>query len=182
MIVNKIHTFFYGLIFLVSSSVYAQSFSVGGSAEYNLTIDAPGANFRGYYNIGREVCFGPEITLSFPKKVVENGFEEDAFIFETNLNAHYIFEVVEEKFSFYPLLGLNYTSERIEFTELETGISETENEVFFGVNIGAGIHIPFKNVQPFIEYHYIAGELDEHVISVGLLYMLNRGRDEKEAH
>jgi len=179
--VKKRYTVFYTLIFLVTSAIYAQSFSVGGSAEYNLTIDAPGVNFRGYYNIGKHICFGPEITLSFPKKVIENGLEEDIFIFETNLNAHYIFEIVEEKFSFYPLLGLNYTSERIEFTELETGISETETEDFFGVNVGAGIHIPFKNVQPFIEYHYIAGELDEHVISVGLLYMLGR-RGEKEEH
>lgn len=168
------------LFLLITTMSHGQSFSLGGGAEYNVTTENFGANLRGYYNIGDHICFGPELTYSFPATDRFDDFEEEKSVFEFNINAHYIFELFDERLGVYPLFGINYTIEDIELTDLISGVKEQENEKFWGTNIGGGFHIPIKNFAPFIEYHYITGQLDEHVLTVGVLYHFNKKSKEPE--
>ena len=162
------------LFFLIETLSYSQSLSFGGGLEYNATTENFGANLRGYYNIGTEICFGPELSYSFPVTERIGDFEEEKSVFEVNINGHYIFELFEERLGVYPLLGINYTTEYAEFTNLINGEKEQENESFWGANIGGGFHIPIKNFAPFFEYHYITGQLGESVFTVGVLYNFNK--------
>ena len=97
-------------------------------------------------------------------------FEEEKSVFEFNINGHYIFELFEERLGVYPLFGINYTIEDTELTNLISGEKEQENENFWGANIGGGFHVPIKNFAPFVEYHFITGQLGESVFTVGVLY------------
>ena len=149
---------------------YSQTLSFGGGLEYNVTTENLGLNLRGYYNIGKQICFGPEFSYSFPATERIGDLEEEKSVFEVNINGHYIFELFEERLGVYPLFGINYTIEDTELTNLISGEIEQENEKFWGANIGGGFHVPIKNFAPFFEYHYITGQLGESVFTIGVLY------------
>ena len=158
------------LFFLIETMLYSQTLSFGGGLEYNVTTENFGSNLRGYYNIGEQICFGPELSYSFPVTNRIDDFDERKSVFEFNINGHYIFELFEERLGVYPLFGINYTREDTELTDVISGEKEQENETFWGTNIGGGFHIPIKNFAPFFEYHYITGQLGESVFTVGVLY------------
>ncbi len=167
-----------GFLFLTSVFCYGQSISAGAAFEYNTSIESPGFNLRSYYNLNENICFGPELTFTFPKTIRTTIYKEDIFIFEANINAHYIFELFEEKLGAYPLFGVNYSSEQIELTRFDNNTTETKSRNSFGFNIGAGFHVPLNKFQPFVEYHFITGELGESVVSLGLLYTFGNNNDE----
>ena len=171
----------YNLLFLSLFCIQhlsGQNYSVGGGIAYNATLDTPGLNLRGYHNIGESFCFGPEFGIFLPKETIEGDKKEQKFIWEVNLIAHYIFEL-HEKIGVYPIAGLNYTNEKETIEYLSTGESEKETIDAFGLNIGAGFHLPFKQVTPFAEYTYIASSLSEHTIIVGLFFTLGERTEEE---
>ena len=177
---NKKIILFLSLFLFAFILSYGQGYSLGGGLEYNTTTENFGLNLRGYYNIGEHFCFGPELSYAFIGDEVIGNIEEDTSVFEINLNAHYIFEVFDERIGLYPLFGFNYTIEDISLTDLQTGNIESETEEIWGTNIGAGFHVPIKNFAPFLEYHYITGQLGEHVVAVGLLYTFNKNKHESK--
>lgn len=156
-----------------SQITFAQSFSVGGGVPYNLSIESPGINLRGYYNVAETFCFGPEFIFFFPKKEIHDNKETEISIQEFNVNAHYIFEL-KKHIGIYPLVGLNYTLEREKITYLDK--AETANDLIksFGVNLGGGIHFPISNFVPFLEYEYVLGDLKEHIVTFGAFITLGK--------
>ena len=108
-----------------------------------------------YYNIGEQICFGPEYSY----------FRNDEYeIVDFNFLGHYIFET--KLVGIYPLFGANYTAE----TD-RTGLVE-ETEESFGLVFGAGVHRNFKKVVVFAEYSRVELGIDDQFLTVGLMYFL----------
>ena len=160
------------IYFLLSShSIVGQHISLGGGIPYNASKEHTGLNLRGYYNIGEQICFGPEFTVFFPKTVTHINEEIQTSIWEINFNAHYIFEV-SEKLGMYPIIGFNYTREIEDITILSTGLTDKKTHQYIGLNIGGGFHLPQPKFVPFIEHEYVVGDLSDHIITVGLFFPL----------
>jgi len=129
-----------------------KSVMVAIGAPFSLGLETVGINGRAYYNVGEQICFGPE--FSFFKKGEEQ-------VYEINAVGHYIFET--KWVGIYPLAGVNYTIEQ------EEG-HDAEQE--FGVVFGAGIHRNFKNVTVFGEYSHVESELRDDFVTVGLMFSI----------
>lgn len=126
-----------------------RSFTFGLGVPYSFVLDAPGINSRFYYNIGEQICLGPE--FSYFKK------DEEA-IYDMNFIGHYIFET--KIAGVYPLAGVNYT--------IET--SEYETERAFGLVAGAGLHRSFNRIMLFAEYSHVFSELHDDFATLGVMY------------
>ena len=127
------------------------SFSFGPAATYSIPLNAMGINSRLYYNIGERLCFGPEFT--YLKKGEET-------IYDFNFIGHFIFET--KIVGLYPLIGVNYTIEKI----------HEESDEAFGVVFGGGFHRNFNWVTAFAEYSHIESHLRDDFVTVGLLLNL----------
>ena len=167
------------LMGILPTIAHAQHFSAGGGIPFNITVETPGLNLRGYYNMGEHFCFGPEFTFFLPKNETHGDEETETTIWEFNLNAHYIFEL-NERLGIYPVFGFNYTQEREEITFLPSGEKEGETIDAFGINLGGGLHVPFPKFIPFIEYEYVVGDLSEHIVTVGLFFNLGKKDPDNE--
>ena len=160
------------LLFFATCCLSAQSISVGGGIPYNVELDRLGLNARGYYNIGKHFCFGPEYSIFLPKRETIGDENKKVLVSEVNLNAHFIFEI-NELLAFYPLVGLNYTREFEKVTYLSDGRMESKGYNFYGANLGAGFHVALPKFVPFFEYEYVIGDLEEHIFIVGLFFNLS---------
>ncbi|MFT5668137.1 MAG: hypothetical protein ACI9DK_002337 [Vicingaceae bacterium] len=128
-----------------------KSWTVGLGSSYAFHVEALGINSRVYYNLGEQLCFGPE--FSFFKR-------EEEMVYDLNFVGHYIFET--KLVGLYPLTGINYS------------IEETDNstEKAAGFVIGAGMHRNFKTFTVFAEYSHVESDLPDDFITFGLMYTL----------
>lgn len=130
-----------------------RSLTLGLGAPYSFGIESIGINFRMYYNIGEQLCFGPE--YSYFKN-------EEYEIIDFDFVGHYIFET--KLIGIYPLFGGNYTIEN----ELKP---ETETEDSFGIIYGVGVHRNFNNLAFFAEYSRVEFGLEDQFVSAGILFL-----------
>ncbi len=159
------------LFFMITIGIKAQQgWMVGIAPSLELNEELFGANARLYYGPNDHFCFGPEVTY-FPYQEIDNNYE--LTITELNLNAHYIFELTH-KFGIYPLSGINYTIEKERLIE---GTNESEEDNEFGVNYGLGTHYNLGKLYAFAEFKGIAGELNDHFISIGIIFSLSGSKE-----
>lgn len=159
------------LFFLLLSFDGIAQVMAGSGASYGDEIKQFAPNFRLYYFPNHKICFGPEFAL-FPSKK-ENGVSEE--LVEWGFSGHYIFPI-SEHLAFYPLVGLNYAVETISYQDV---VEETTS---FGANLGAGFHLEYGSYFPFVEYKYVASELAQNVISLGVLINLKKPKKEAKEH
>ena len=145
---------------------YSQGVALGIGPTYGSDIKYIGPNMRVYYFFNEHICLGPEVSY-FAKHNLE-GYPTS--LLELNISAHYNFELGDH-FAMYPLTGLNFSIENKDL------MGEVESENAFGLNLGAGFHYSIKKVLPFAEYKYIFGKLPQHLITVGILFMLSDKSD-----
>ena len=126
-----------------------RSFSAGGSLPYSFEAEAPGINVRLYYNIGENICFGPEFSYFKTEAIAIQDF---------NFIGHYIFET--PWVGVYPLVGGNYT--------VESDGHETENAL--GLVLGGGLHRNFHRITVFAEYAHVKSHLKDDFLSLGCLF------------
>ncbi|MGH1336246.1 MAG: outer membrane beta-barrel protein [Aureispira sp.] len=156
------------------------SFNLGGL--YGFNFQHPGFNARVYYLANENLCFGPELSYFLPKKEFSNNQEITTSLYEFNFNFHYQFEVTHH-LGIYPLIGYNYSVEREQLLDNNGSIEiEIETQNASGINIGAGMHIPIGSLYLFAEYNYVLsfGDLDDHVVLVGVFYALKFNKEKKE--
>ncbi len=92
-------------------------------------------------------------------------FEQDHTTWwDVNVNAHYLVNLRNEQFFFYPLAGLNYTMKNDKRVEGE------DNHV--GLNLGAGLEYEISERWGVnLEYrHTIIRKVDQGVVGIGLNY------------
>ena len=159
------------ITFMSTNISYGQEtgFIGGIGSSYGLNEDLLGVNGRLYYGANEEFCFGPELSF-FPYQEVDN--ESEIQLIDVSFNAHYIFEVFE-KFGIYPLSGINFSSEKERLIE-ENNESETVDE--FGINYGVGVHYKVSNFYLFTEFSGIIGQLNDELITAGIIFNLGKSK------
>jgi len=130
-----------------------RSLTIGIGAPYSITHENLGVNVRMYYNIGENICFGPEYAY-FKNAVLE--------IVDFDFVGHYIFEL--PGLGLYPLAGANYT------TEKELHIDEWNASL--GLVWGLGIHRNFNDLTAFAEYSRVEFGLTDEFVTLGFMYTL----------
>ncbi|MFT7086278.1 MAG: hypothetical protein ACJAV5_002003 [Vicingaceae bacterium] len=128
-----------------------KSVTFGLGSSYAFNVETIGINSRIYYNLGEQLCFGPE--FSFFKK-------EEEKVYDINFIGHYIFET--KLAGIYPLAGINYSIEE----------NSTRTEKATGFVVGAGVHRNFKGYTIFVEYSHVESDLPDDFITIGLMYTL----------
>ncbi len=166
---------------LSESTLQAQSFSVGGGAEYNLSIEEIGYHLRAYYNIGEHLCFGPEFTVFGNSVTTEAGEEITESSLEYNLNGHYIFEL-SHKIGTYPVLGLNHTRISESYTDLVSGVTGEKDISTWAANVGWGAHLNLSKAAIFFEYHTNISKPGDHILSFGALFHLGDPGEGEDKH
>ncbi|MFT4772127.1 MAG: hypothetical protein ACI9CP_001515 [Cryomorphaceae bacterium] len=131
------------------------SLTFGLGAPFSLELSSAGVNLRMYYNLGEQICFGPEYSY------FKNG---DVEVVDFDIVGHYIFET--KWFGLYPLVGGNYTVETEEHIETET-IAE------LGMVFGGGIHRNIKGFTVFAEYSRVEFGIEDQFATFGLMYSFN---------
>ena len=155
----------------INSSGFSQSLMFGFGGTYGTDIQQFAPNFRIYYGLSHEICFGPEYSY-FPS--TKHG-DYDVQLNEFGWVIHYIFHV-KEKAAVYPLLGLNYSIEK-------ESINESMHQTSaLGAAFGLGFHWNADRFLPFIEYKFITGKLSQSTISMGLIYNLKLGKKDDPIH
>ena len=138
-------------------------FIIGLGGVLELEESLYGVNGRFYYGINETFCFGPEISY-FPYQSTE--YDSEKSIIDLNINAHYIFEF-HHKLGLYPLLGFNYTIDKIRLTD-NPEESESESEV--GINYGFGAHYNLSHYFIFSEFKGVVGPLSAEFVTTGVIY------------
>ncbi len=127
------------------------SISLGLGAPYSFHFNGVGINARVYYNIGENICFGPEFSY------FKTG---ELDVYDFNLIAHYIFET--KLVGIYPLIGANYTIEK----------APHESEEAFGAILGIGLHRNFGPFTVFAEYGHVQSRLKDDFVTVGAMFTI----------
>ena len=174
---------FWSILFLFLPIIgYTQgiSFSIGGV--YGINFQHPGLNTRIYYLANENICFGAEFSYFIPKKEFSNSHETTTFLSEFNFNFHYIFEV-NHYLGLYPLVGYNYSVETERILD-NKGQNEVEIKQASGINFGAGFHVTIGPISIFTEYSYVLrfGDINDHVISLGMFYALDFKKEKEKEH
>ncbi len=137
------------------SNLTENSISIGLGIPYSFEINTVGANIRAYYNIGESICFGTEFSF------FKNGEYQ---IVDFDFIGHYIFET--RWVGIYPLIGANFTIERMEHS---SGLNNETNESL-GIVFGAGLHRNFKKITLFTEYSRVELGIEDQFFTVGVMY------------
>jgi outer membrane immunogenic protein len=137
---------------------------VGGMVGYGSDINqwGLGANAEFFFNNSSKMAIAPKLMFYFPQK--SGGIKYSYW--ELNGDFHYYF-VKDNPVGIYGLAGLNLTTVRTKAAAnyLE-GYDNSHSEL--GVNLGLGMNVDVGSVLPFAEVKYIAGNISQTVIFLGL--------------
>ncbi len=128
---------------------HERSVSLGLALPYSFHLETIGINSRVYYNLGENLCVGPEFAYFS---------QGDHKTYDFNIVGHYIIET--PIVGIFPALGLNYT--------MEQDARHQSNAL--GMIYGAGIHRNFGMVTTFAEYVRTISQLEDSFVNVGLMY------------
>ncbi|MCH8568555.1 MAG: hypothetical protein LAT67_09840 [Balneolales bacterium] len=139
-------------------------------------VDYLGANVGLSFNYYSYVANNMRITggMNFYVPQIRDQFgtyydEEVSWLFETNLNLHYIFARTNEM-RFYGLTGLNLTS----LFETFEGYGDIESLLSINVGLGTDFSLNFASLYIETKYGNVGTYFNQAVISTGLRYNINR--------
>ncbi|MEO1654338.1 MAG: outer membrane beta-barrel protein, partial [Bacteroidota bacterium] len=148
-------------------------------ANYSLELETPGINLRSYFFWGKRACFGPEFTYFFDQTKEKDGEEITTSAYTFDFNAHYQFELIEERLGIYPILGIDFTREKEKVSAPDESFEIIERAI--GMNLGIGLEVPLApRVGLFSEYIHTFSKLDDDVVFVGLSFRWGRAPREEE--
>lgn len=149
--------------------------TVGGGIAYGTEIESIGITLKGNYPFTEEWEGSGSFSYFFPNESTE--FLKIR-IWELNADAHYIVKSTE-KFTFYPLAGLNIAGIKFDYENV------TNNPFFtvpdsstskVGLNVGAGGTLVFtESLSGYAEVKYTISDFDQLVINVGVLFSIGSG-------
>ena len=159
------------LVAIVTIAVTLNSFaqiSAGGGISYGTEAKTIGFNLRGQYNINENIDIVGGLTFFLPEKTSQTVFfatvESKSTMWTFDVDGHYNFSI-NDKFSFYPLGGLNISGVSVKVND--TKASDTE----VGLNLGIGATYKItEQLVGFAETKYTVGNVDQAVIVIGVLY------------
>ncbi|OSY88943.1 hypothetical protein WH52_04570 [Tenacibaculum holothuriorum] len=152
------------VLFLILSATAFSQTKLGAQLVYGTNTEF-GAGAKAIFSITDKINLSPSINYYFGKSAA--GVASTSF-FEVNADAHYSFES-DDKLTFYPLVGLNYTRSKASVSVL--GVSASTSS--FGVNLGGGLNYDLSSsITGLIEAKYVLGNLDQAVFTAGVLFNL----------
>ena len=138
------------LLFLTSSSIYAQGIKIGGGLSYGSEIGSIGIRADGVYTINSDFSAAATITYYLEKDYL-TWFVVDA-------NAHYNY-IKESDMTVYALAGLNMTFWSLSFgDESFGGFGFDASGTDTGINIGTGARKKLSDkIELYGEAKYVLG-------------------------
>ena len=157
---------FYASIFLFGLQTQAQ-ISIGGGLAYNEKVSGPGVTLKAEFNITDNIAISPGGTYFFGNSLY--GYNQN--ILAVDVNAHYFFNLIENKLKIYPLLGANYSNYKTGASYYGYYYNTYEvSDSAFGVNIGAGGRWAFsEKLSVYLEPKYVVSDYEQIVINAGVL-------------
>lgn len=154
---------FFVFFIVISSSIHAQDFRLGGGLGYGTVAKNIGINFRGDVKFNKQWSIAPHFNWFFNKKNGPITLRWNAL----NIDGHYFFEI-DQTWVVYPILGINFAT----VSEKVNGITFSNSDV--GINIGFGTEYNFdRRFSGFGEVKYVISDADQAVITIGVLYKIN---------
>jgi outer membrane protein X len=145
------------------AQVHQGETAVGANLVYGTEIESLGLGARFQYGILDQLR----------AEVGFNGFfaHNHRTWWDVNINAHYLLNVSNHQFYFYPLAGINYTmtNDKKKTDEYPNGKGESNH---IGLNVGAGFEYELNDhFGVNLEYrHTIVRKVDQGVIGLGVNY------------
>lgn len=166
---NKKAVLTYAVIFLFGLQIQAQ-ISIGGGLAYNEQVSGPGVTLKAEFNITENIAIAPGGTYFFGNSLY--GFNQN--ILAVDVNAHYFFNLVDNKLKIYPLLGANYSNYKTGASYYSYYYNTYEvSDSAFGVNIGAGGRWAFsEKLSVYLEPKYVISDFEQFVLNAGILFQL----------
>lgn len=129
------------LFILMASFLTANAqFSAEAGLTFQTKIKKAGVQVKGVYDVSETIAGAAGINFIF----TESAPGIKTSLTEINLDGHYHL-LQQEKFSFYPLAGINFTRSKVKFDGATLGgFSGSSTNV--GLNIGGGIKLPLSTV------------------------------------
>ncbi len=147
---------------------------IGGGFCFGSDIEQPGISIKSAHHFNEEWVFSPSLNFFFTDKAQKPGFEEKKSMFTINMDAHYLVPLSNE-FIFYPIGGLSISRyvEKEEENTLGNVNVETDSDMAFGLNLGAGLsYIISSQIEAFTELKFVVSDHDQAVFTLGALYNL----------
>lgn len=180
----KLIQFTFFLLFI--SSITNAQVKIGGKLSYGSEIESLGIGAKGVYDIDESFSVSGELNYFFGSNTTSSmdvmGYNFGSFEVETSLTTlntdlHYNLSNLNP-FRLYAIGGLNFSFYNTEFSTNSTytyGQSgASNNETFIGLNLGIGGGYPIsQNLDIISELKYIISDLDQVILSAGLIYKPN---------
>lgn len=160
---------FAALLLISSVGGFAQKgdFSLLGNFGYQTDFKRVMLGIQGRYHLTDHFRLAPDLMFFFPKDKT-TGLDVD-------VNAHYVFNLSEDRLALYPLAGFNlqnnFQGERtVKGREGEVTL-ESKNSTNFGFNVGGGLTYDLSSRNFLnVEYKYVFGKDNSSVIAFGWGY------------
>lgn len=157
-------------IFLICSLIafsqitYAQ-LSVGGSLAFGSEIENIGISAKGNYLITDTWEGSAGFTFFLPK----GSSAANLTLWTVNFDGHYL-KNLNDKFSIYPLAGLNISTFSLDIDLGPFGNDKARNTEI-GLNLGGGVLVNIsEKMNGFAEAKYVLSDFDQLVLNVGVLF------------
>ncbi len=155
-----------GIALLSSFAVSAQQIGLRGGFAYTTEIEKLGLNLGGQYSINPEIDLSAGFTFFTGESTSIFGTTIKSNFWMFDIDGHYNFNV-ENDFTIYPLVGLNFTTASVKIGDNRDSTTE------LGLNIGGGAKYALTDaLDAFFELKYIIGDFDQGVIGLGVVYKL----------
>lgn len=159
------------LLFLFVTQAQAQ-ISVGAGLGYNQKIAGPGITLKGVLDISDNIAISPSGSYFFGSSL----FGYNRSVIAVDVNAHYYFDIIENKLKVYPVVGVNfsrYKTGNFDYDGISGSNSEKVTANAFGANIGAGATYKFTDkLKMYLEPKFIASNYSQLVVNAGVLLNL----------
>ncbi|MCF8381422.1 MAG: hypothetical protein K9H49_17750 [Bacteroidales bacterium] len=176
--------FIVALLFLFSLSAYSQIEKAAGGLLFSSGVDFnttttgnPGFFGKAYLEVVKRLYFVPTVGIYIPGEGGDqfSGTVRKNYMFQGDLDFQYGI-MKEDKLKLFGFAGLNTTGIISRVDEAST--LENSSALKPGLNIGAAIEMTVDNAyEALISGKYIAGEFNQFVISIGVIYRFDqRGR------
>lgn len=164
----------------------AQSLLFGPGLSYRMADEVEGVHFRTYFALPKWLSFGPEFTYFLPSAFegvvdsTEQYYVSERRLWAADFNFHIDIKI-KDVLTIYPLVGGNLTKlYEVDAVRLENGnlSQDPVDDMFFGLNVGGGIHFVPRRLGPFFEYKATLGDVKQQVFTAGILFNINLKGDD----
>ncbi|QRM90992.1 outer membrane beta-barrel protein [Lacinutrix sp. WUR7] len=163
--------FLFTLFFLFATQIQAQ-ISIGGGLGYNEKISGPGFTLKGVFTITDNIAISPSASYFFGNQVY--GYKRS--LLAGDVNAHYYFNILENKLKVYPVAGINFSSYKTGnsyYNDLFDYETKQVTDNALGANIGAGATYQFtEKLKVYLEPKFVISDYSQVVINAGVLLNL----------